>query len=103
MLAASVILPQEQKTFHLVLLKHLSVDLKIELFLLQLIWFYFLLKSTSSFPEFYTVETRMYSSGGHSRNGRLGPLVKLAWFHVSKLNSKTKKLQRNHPDVMSGR
>ena len=37
---------------------HLNVDLKIELFLLQWIWLYFLLKSTSSSLEFYTVETR---------------------------------------------
>ena len=57
MVATSVILPQERKSFHLFLLKHLNVDLKIELFLLQWIWLYFLYKSTSSFLEFYTVET----------------------------------------------
>ena len=32
MLTASVILPQERKGFHLFLLKHLNVDLKIELY-----------------------------------------------------------------------
>ena len=46
MLAASVIPPQERKRFYLFLLKHLNVDLKIEVFLLQWIWFYFQLKST---------------------------------------------------------
>ena len=60
MVAASVILPQEQKNCtDLFLLKHLNVDLKIELFLLQWVWLYFLLKSTSSFLEFYTAETRL--------------------------------------------
>ena len=56
MVTAFVIPPQERKGFHLFLLKHLNVDLKIELFLLQWIWLYFLFKSTSSFLEFYTVE-----------------------------------------------
>ena len=60
MVAASVIPPQEQKSFYLFLLKHLNVDLKIELFLLQRIWRYFLLKSTSRFLEFYTVETMLF-------------------------------------------
>ena len=37
----------------------------------------------------------MYSSG----DGRLGPLVKLAWFWHA-LNSKAKKLKCDHLDVM---
>ena len=58
MLAPSFIPPQERKSFQLFVLKHLNVDLETELFLLHWIWFYFLLKSTSSFLEFYTVEAR---------------------------------------------
>ena len=46
MLAASDMLLQEQKWFHLFLLKHLSVDWKIELFLFQWIWFWFILVKT---------------------------------------------------------
>ena len=95
MVAASVIPPQERKTFHLSLLEHLNGDLKIELFLLQWknlnrnarvlgLWlnekhrwiisqicfplqvndlfgsisYLNLLISTTSFLEFYIVETR---------------------------------------------
>ena len=58
MVAESVIPPQKRKSFHLVLLKHLNVDLKIEPFVLQSIWFYFLLKFTDSFLELYTVKSR---------------------------------------------
>ena len=43
MVAASVIPLQERKSFHLILLTHVNVNLKIELFLLQWIWLYFLL------------------------------------------------------------
>ena len=37
-------------------------------------------KSTSSVLEFSIVETTPLFEGLYSRNGRLGPLVKLAWF-----------------------
>ena len=80
MMAASVILPQKQKSFHLFLLKHLIVDLNIELFLLQWIWLYFLLKSTSSFLEFCTIETTgrylMYSSGGTQPKWKASSIIK---------------------------
>ena len=55
MVAASVTPPQERKTFHLFLLKHLNVDLKIELFLLQWIWLYFQLKSAYIYKQFSRV------------------------------------------------
>ena len=55
MVASSVIPPQERKSFNLFLFKHLNVDLKIGLFLLQWIWFYFLLKSTKIFKQFSRV------------------------------------------------
>ena len=54
LVAASVIPPQERKSFHLFFLKHLNVDLKTELFLLQWIWFYFL-KSTYIYKQFFRV------------------------------------------------
>ena len=46
MVAASVIPLKERKSFHHFLLKHLNLELKIELFLLQWMWLNFLLKST---------------------------------------------------------
>ena len=52
--------PKKPKSFYLSLLKHLNADLKTELFLLQWIWFYSLLKSSYTywqFLELYTVET----------------------------------------------
>ena len=55
MVAASVIPPQEGKSFYLFLFMHLNVDLKIELFLLQWIWLYFLLKSTKIYEQFSRV------------------------------------------------
>ena len=61
MMASSAIQTQERKIFHLSPFKHLNVDLKIGLFLLQWIWFCFLLKlqkSTSCFLEFYKVKAR---------------------------------------------
>ena len=76
-MAASVTLPQERKSFHLFLPKYL----KIELFLLQWILLYFLLKSTSSFLEFYTVETRslylMYSSGVWSPKWKARAIIRV--------------------------
>ena len=62
MVAASVIPPQERKSFHLFLLKHLNVDFKIlNDFCYNgygSISYLNLLKSASSFLEFCTVETR---------------------------------------------
>ena len=55
MVVASVIPLQERKSFHLFFLKHLNEDLKIELFLLQWLWLYFLLKSTYIYNQFSRV------------------------------------------------
>ena len=61
MAVASVIPPQELNRFHLFLFKHLNVDLKIELFLLQRIWLCFLLKSTEIYLNLQAVSRVLHS------------------------------------------
>ena len=97
---------RSEKGFDIFLLKHINVDLITELFLLQLIWLYFLLKSTYIYKQF----TRVLHSwnqvviwrilqGVYSRRGTVGPLVKRTWFRhwVQRLK---KKLKCNQLDVV---